>query len=249
MGISARGDGLADEKQYILITRPEALGAETAAQIEAQFPGQFETVIAPLLHIVSEPADPDLDGLQGVLFTSRNGVEEAAKRWSLTHLPALCVGDATTRAAQRADFAAFSASGDTSTLATLVVESYLPDAGDFLYLRGAESAGDLAGTLAVEGISLREAIIYDQRPKDLPEDILDQLAADGFDAVMLYSPRTAALFAQAVHELPKIRPVRAICMSAAVAREIENSERFVAVIADRPDQQAMLSCLAMGNVT
>jgi len=96
---------------------------------------------------------------------------------------------------------------------------------------------------------LREAIIYDQRPKDLPEDVLDQLAADGFDTVMLYSPRTAALFAQAVSELPKIQPVRAICMSAAVAQEIQESEQFVAVIADRPDQSAMLSCLAMGNVT
>jgi len=130
---SAGGCVLVIEKRNILITRPAVQAAETAEIIEEQFPGVFETVAAPLLEIVSEQADPDLDGLQGVLFTSRNGVEEAAKRWELTHLPALCVGDATTLAAQRCGFAAFSASGDTSTLATLVVQSYLPNAGDFLY--------------------------------------------------------------------------------------------------------------------
>jgi len=51
----AGGCGLADEKHYILITRPEAQGAETAAMIEEQFPGQFETTCVPSALVMQQP--------------------------------------------------------------------------------------------------------------------------------------------------------------------------------------------------
>lgn len=232
------------EKPRILITRPSTLGEETVKQIELAYPNCFEMTLAPLLRIVEEPADPDISGLQGVLFTSRNAVEVAARRWELTHLPALCVGDATARAAQAAGFSALSAAGDSSTLATLAVQCHLPDAGDFIHLRGAESIGDLAGTLASEGIGLREAIIYDQRPDDLSSDVLDLLAADAYAAVLLYSPRTASLFAQVIGELPPIQPLQAICMSHAVAEALGPNSELHVKIAEKPDQIAMIAALS-----
>lgn len=232
------------EKVHILITRPSPRGDETAAQIEMAFPDRFQMTVAPLMRSVDEPADPDLNELQGVLFTSRNAVEVAARRWDLTHLPALCVGDATTKAAQQAGFSAHSAAGDSSTLATLAVQSYLPGAGDFLHLRGADSIGDLAGTLAVEGIGLREAIIYDQRPCDWGEDVLDLLAGDAFQAVLLYSPRSAALFAQVMDELPPVAPLKAFCLSQAVADALGPATNMHVEIAEKPDQIALFACLS-----
>ncbi len=231
------------EKPRILITRPQGLAEETVNRIEAAFPGRFDCTIAPVLRIVDEPAEPDLEGLQGVLFTSRNAVEAAARRWELTHLPALCVGDATAKAATRAGFSAYSAAGDSSTLATLAVQSYLPDAGDFIHLRGAESIGDLAGSLAVEGIGLREAIIYDQRPCELDEDVLDLLAGGAFRAVLLYSPRSAALFTQFAGEFPPAEPLMACCMSHAVAEALGPDSELEVQIAEKPDQIALFSCL------
>ena len=232
------------DKPRILITRPERQAAETAEAIAQAYPDRFDVTVSPLLAITEEPADPDFDNLQGVLFTSRNAVEVAAHLWSLQHLPALCVGDATARAAEAAGVTAFSAEGDASTLSTLAVQAYLPEAGDYIHLRGAESAGDIAGALAAEGIGLREAIIYDQRPVDLSEDTLDLLAADAISAVMLFSPRTASLFEQAVAELPLPVSTTAICISPAVAESLSDETVTAKSVAVRPDLTAMLATLS-----
>lgn len=231
-------------KPHILITRPTLRAKETAQAVELAFPDHFDLTLAPLLEVVEEPADPDLDGVQGVLFTSQNAVEVAARRWELTHLPALCVGNATTQAAQKAGFAAHSAEGDASTLATLAVMSYLPGAGDYLHLRGEHGAGDLAGALAVEGIGLREAIIYDQRPVSLPEDVLDLLAAGEFDAVLLYSQRTAALLLDAIKDVPLPLQTSLIALSHGVAEALPNAISKRLIVAERPDQPAMLAQLS-----
>ena len=108
--------------------------------LAAELPGRFRPVVSPVLEIVPLPAPLDLDGLQGLIFTSANGVEQFAARSPDRSLPAWCVGAMTAAAARRAGFAARSADGDVGDLAALVVAGHRPGAGDFLHLRGAHAA-------------------------------------------------------------------------------------------------------------
>jgi len=111
----------------ILITRPQDQSEQFAALVQAAFPGRFEPIISPLLEIRPEPGSVDTSGAQALLFSSRNGVQEFAKRSSERSLPALCVGDATAQEATRLGFSAMSSGGDASSLAALAAQSYLPD--------------------------------------------------------------------------------------------------------------------------
>ena len=96
----------------LLLTRPRAQSQAFAAALEARLPGRFRPVIAPLIEIAPVPGALDLAGLQGLIFTSANGVEQFAARTADRSLPAFCVGEMTAAAARGAGFAARSADGD-----------------------------------------------------------------------------------------------------------------------------------------
>ena len=86
----------------LLLTRPRAQSEAFAAVLAAELPGRFRPVVSPILEIVPLPAPLDLDGLQGLIFTSANGVEQFAARSPDRSLPAWCVGEMTAAAARRA---------------------------------------------------------------------------------------------------------------------------------------------------
>ena len=136
------------DARTILLVRPEAQAAAFAAALDARFPGRFRPVPAPVFAIEPLPVTIELDGVQGLVFTSVHGVAAFAARQLATALPAWCVGAATAAAARAAGFAAVSADGDAAALARLVAEVWRPGAGDVLHLRGAHAAGDLVGAPA-----------------------------------------------------------------------------------------------------
>ena len=68
------------DPRTLLLTRPRAQSQAFAEVLAARLPGRFRPVISPLLEIVPLPAPLDLDGLQGLIFTSANGVEQFAAR-------------------------------------------------------------------------------------------------------------------------------------------------------------------------
>jgi uroporphyrinogen-III synthase len=149
-----------------------------------------ETVVSPLLEIVIADALPPL--APALVLTSQNGVAAYHALGGPAGLPCWCVGPATAEAARAAGLKVRGWAPDAAVLARTVPA----DAPPILHLRGAVQRGDLAADLRRRGIDARSAPIYAQEPRPLSDAGLAAMARGA--VVPLYSPRTAALLAQAV---------------------------------------------------
>jgi uroporphyrinogen-III synthase len=232
------------EPRTLLLTRPRAQSVDFAEALAARLPGCFRPVIAPLIEIVAVPAALDLAGIQGLLFTSANGVEQFAARSRERGLTAFCVGDMTAAAARRAGMRARSADGDVAALAALVAAASDPGGGPFLHVRGRHAAGDLVGRLAAAGVPARAAEIYDQAPRALSGEARALLAAGRADVLAFFSPRSARLFAEAARAAGwELAAATAVSLSAATdaALDVGAGARR---IAPAPTREGMLAALA-----
>ena len=229
----------------LLLTRPEAQSRDFAKALDAALPGRFDCVIAPLLRIAPAPGELDLDGAQGILFTSANGVAQFAARSADRALPAWCVGAMTAEAASRAGFSARSADGDVRALAELVADRCDPARGPLVHVRGRHAAGDLAGALAARGLTVRAAEIYDQTPCPIAPDAAARLEEGAIDAVAIFSPRSAAAFsAEARERAWDLSPVTTVSISAAADAALRGSQPGARTVARRPDREGMIAALA-----
>lgn len=215
----------------ILVTRPSPEGTATAKAL-AKTAG-VAVVECPLLHIETLGTLPEMTGIQGLIFTSRNGVR-AYRDLAGPDLPAICVGEATAHAARDAGLTARVVGGDVDGLiAGLTAQK--PD-GPLLYLRGETIRSDIAGPLAAAGIETRQAIVYRQSLLDLSAEATDLLSGRRPVIVPLYSARTAARLS----ELARPRaPLYLVAMSAAVARAATLPAESK-IIAEAPDAPAMI---------
>ncbi len=233
----------------LLLTRPVEDAAPLAALLREQ---GHEVLLAPLLEIreLAAPA-PALDGVQAVLLTSANGARALARAAvdpATFSLPAFAVGEASAEAARQAGFTSVeSADGDVAGLARLVVERLRPDAGALLHAAGTRLAGDLAGDLAGHGFEVRRAVLYEAATATaLPEAAVTALTESRLDAVLLFSPRTAATFARLVAQAglaaacPKLI---AYCLSPAVAAKLAGLDWRRIAVARRPEQEHLLGLL------
>jgi len=211
----------------ILITRPE----EDAAPLADILTGLgHEVRVEPLLSVrLRDGAALDTADAQALLFTSANGVRAAAQLTTSRHLPALCVGDATARAAREAGFTRVeSASGDVHGLAELVRAICSPDGGPLLHVAGSVSAGDLGGDLR------------------LSDEAQAALAGRRIDAVTLFSPRTARTFARIVQEAGlggMLDTVDLLCLSTAVAEALGALPKRRVLVAAEPTQTALIDLI------
>jgi uroporphyrinogen-III synthase len=233
------------EPRILLVTRPRAQAEAFAAALEARLPGRFRPVVAPLIAIAPVAATLDLAGLQGLIFTSANGVERFVALSPERGLPAFCVGAMTAAAARAAGFAVHSADGDVAALAALVAGAARPGAGAFLHLRGRHAAGDLVGRLAAAGVPTRAAEIYDQAPAPMPAEAQALLARGAVAAVALFSPRTAGHFAAAARAAAwDLGGVTAISLSAAADAGLAGLGLGRRLVAPEPTREGMLAALA-----
>jgi uroporphyrinogen-III synthase len=196
-----------------------------------------------------EGATLDVTGAQALLFTSANGVRAAARLTTERAVPALCVGDATARAAREAGFSRVeSASGDVDALSSLVTALCRPAAGPLIHVAGTVSAGDLAGGLATAGFTVERAVLYEAVAAErLSAAARDALATGKIDAVALFSPRTARTFARVVHEEAldsMLGTVDMLCLSTAVADALESLPRRRLLVAAEPTQDALIDLLS-----
>jgi len=233
------------DPRTLLLTRPSAQSQAFAEALAERLPGRFRPVISPLLEIVPLPAPLNLDGLQGLVFTSVNGVEQFAARSPDRHLPAWCVGDMTAAAARQAGFAARSANGDVADLADLIAAGHRPGAGAFLHVRGAHAAGDLTGRLAARGVPARAAAIYDQAPQPLSAEALDLLATGRIYVLTFFSARTARLFTASGEGAGwDLARATAVSLSADADAAFAGPEPARRHIARTPTRDGMLAALA-----
>ncbi|MAN80704.1 MAG: uroporphyrinogen-III synthase [Rhodospirillaceae bacterium] len=232
----------------VLVTRPEQDAAATAARLRDL---GHDPLITPLMAVRFLPGPPlDLAGVQALLVTSANGARALAARQAgaETRLPVLAVGDATARAARDLGFAEVeSAGGDVDDLARLAAARLRPGGGVLLHVAGSKVAGDLAGMLAQAGYTCRRSVLYDAQPvADLPAAAQAALRDGSVAAVLLYSPRTAALFrelVQAAGLCAALKDVTAFCLSNNVAARAGAGWPGLVVTA-QPTEQAMMDAVA-----
>jgi len=228
----------------VLITRPREDAAPLAARLAAK---GIDSLIEPLLLIHLLPGAPlDLAGLQGLLVTSANGVRAFAARQPDRDIPVYAVGDASARAAGEAAFAeVHSAGGDVDTLADLVADRLDPDDGALLHIAGSAVAGDLAGRLEGAGFGYRRAVLYAaETATSLSEDALSALRGGGLQGVMMFSPRTAATFAELLAQAGLAAAcggLEGFCLSAAVQARVAHLPWRRLTVAERPEQDALLA--------
>lgn len=237
----------------VLVTRPHPDAESTARRVETR---GYEPVIDSLLTIrwLDVPY-PSLDGVQGGLFTSANGVRGLARLGPLPHLPVWTVGAATAAVAREAGFTTVtSADGDVATLVQAVRRDLRPENGALLHVAGSKVAGDLAGDLEGAGFHVRRAALYEtQAAETLAPAAVRGLTEEGLAAVLFFSPRTAGVFVRLILRAGlarHCRNVEALCLSPACAQAAVQSDtgsllswRAVRA-AERPTEESLLALLA-----
>lgn len=230
----------------VLVTRPREDAEPLVALLAAQ---SIEVVVAPLLAIVPRAdASIDLAGAQAVLLTSANGARMLARLTQRRDILVLAVGAVTGVAAREQGFAEVRvAGGDVAALAALAA-TLDPAGGTLVHVAGTTVAGDLAGTLARRGFTVRRAVVYDAVPApDLPAAARDALTAGTIGAVLLFSPRTAATFLGLVRKArleASLAGIDAVCLSEAVAIKARAARWRAVRVALRPDTQALIALIA-----
>lgn len=228
----------------ILITRPAAAARALARELEAR---GHQTSIEPLLSI--EPIDrvaPDLAGVQAIILTSAHAVPALDRRAHA--LPVFTVGEATAAAARAAGCARVVAgAGDATRLAALISGRLRPETGLLLHLAGADVRPGLDQPLREAGFQLRRQVVYRARPARHLSARTEALLRDrAVDAVLLFSPRTAATFARLIedHQLgASLGKTEAICLSAAVAEACCGLRWGAVRVAPRPAEEAVVQLL------
>jgi uroporphyrinogen-III synthase len=228
---------------HALITRP----LEDAKPLAELLAGRgVECTVEPLLEIAPHPeAIIDLEGVRALLFTSANGVRAFAAKSARRDLKVLTVGDGSATVAREVGFSDVTAAGgDVDALAALVIRDLDPTAGPLFHGAASVLAGDLQGKLEQAGFTLRRVVLYEAKAATtLTPETRMNLALGGVDMVLLFSPRTARTFAELwrAAEAPSLGRTTALCLSAAVAREIAELGWQRIETAANPDQPAMLT--------
>ena len=232
----------------LLLTRPRDESEALAALLATR---GHQCLVEPLLEVVFHSDQAlELEGAQAVLLTSANGARALAARSEAHGLPAFAVGASTAEAARRAGFDAVeSAGGDVNSLAALVAERLRPADGALVHVAGQTVAGDLAALLP--DFEVRRVTLYEAKPAEaLSETTVAALKAGELDGALLFSPRTAALLAELGRKADAAEAfgaVSAFCLSEAVADAARPLPWRRILVAERPEQAALLDMLEREN--
>lgn len=234
---------------HVLITRPEPDAAVFRAQIEAL--GHTVT-LEPLLRIEHLPIDATaLDGVTGLIVTSRNGLRGLASGSTFNAargLPIIAVGPGTAQLARELGFARVVAgSGTANDLVPVIVNAARGQQGWIAHVRGEDVAFDLRTALRAHAIELREIVTYRALPaRSFQPQTKELMAAGAIDAAILMSPRTGAIFARLVASeglQEAVRKLVLLCLSPAVAAAIEPLAPARVEVAESPNSAAMLAAV------
>jgi uroporphyrinogen-III synthase len=119
-------------------------------------------------------------------------------------------------------------------LARATVQWAKPENGALLHAAGARTKGDLAAALTEAGFSVRTEILYEAVAATALPD------TGTAEAVLLYSPRGAKVFAALAG---RTDDMLAICISAATAEALRPRAFRQILVAEKPDQEALLARL------
>jgi uroporphyrinogen-III synthase len=237
----------------VLVTRPTPDNEATVVALRER---GFEALLAPMLRF--EPVQPrdEADATYGaVIATSANALRalqsnpiDPAER----ELPLFAVGQHTAQAAEQAGFAkVISADGDASALRDTIIAAakakQIKKALPLLYLAGADLARDLAGDLGGRGFTVVTRTTYRMTAVgELPRPAREAFAANGIEAVLHYSRRSARAFVDAARaggvEISALAVLQG-CISDNVAALLREAGATQLVTARSPDENALLEAL------
>jgi uroporphyrinogen-III synthase len=228
----------------LLVTRPEPEASDLATRLRAQ---GHTVLLAPLTRIVFAPEPDGLAAPAAIAVTSRNGVRalaswQAAKAWRGVTLYA--VGAATTAAAREAGFPDVrSAAGDAAALAALIRDDFDPAAGSILYAAARDRTVELAAVLPGVSVTTVEAYAAEAVSR-LDADVVDALRAGAIDGVLLFSRRTAEIFADltfAAGVQRMLAQTRLYALSAQVAQPLAPLRPAPILVASQPNEAGLLA--------
>lgn len=230
----------------VLLTRPQYDSERVATTLCKR---GHEVIVSPLMAVDFVGTGAlEMGGVQAIVATSANGIRALAGRTTRRNLPVFAVGPQTAAGARAAGFAAVkNAQGDSATLAGAVSESIKPEDGVLLHPAGAHHGAALASILSAQGFQVRTEIVYAAR--DLPSlsaEAIARLRARTVDAAMLFSPRSAQLFAAAVERAnlqAEMSSLRAVCIGHAAAAALSSLPLLAAATAQAPNQDSMIALL------
>ena len=240
----------------IIVTRPQPDNETTGASLRAR---GFDVLLAPMLRFepvaLLEGEDADAD-YAAIIVTSANALRAIepqlpGHRW--LKLPLLAVGDRTAAAARRAGFSKIiSAEGDSQDLRELILAKARGKKREFgrgplLYLAGADLSRDLAGELGAAGFEVVTQTAYRMLPvAHLPRDVCEGFAAQGIEAVLHYSRRSARAFLEAARDEGVEISALAIpqcCLSETVAGVLREAGATQVTVAAAPDENALFGAM------
>jgi uroporphyrinogen-III synthase len=225
----------------LLVTRPEADGARTAALLRAC---GHEVMLAPLLRIELIDFELPDKAWSAVVMTSANAARAVARhprRETITALEVFTVGRHTAEAARAAGFRRLhSAAGDKDDLADLLRACLGEHSAPLLYLAGEERAGDLA----TSGMPVVTVVAYRAiKAERFAPAVAAALAQGALDGVLHFSARTAQAYLDcAARERMLERALAPVhfCLSQQVAQPLSAAGATAIRIALRPDEAAMV---------
>ncbi len=237
----------------IAVTRAPEDAAAFAAGLEAL---GCEPVLEPLLHLLFSTAVtvPERD-YQAVLVTSANavrGLEASNLVQRLKSLPVYAVGKSSAAAARVAGFTEIhSADGDLPALHSLVVAALADKTRPLLYAAGLTVSGDLKGMLESDGWQVERLVLYRAEAATVfSSSFASQLEGGRIDAVTLFSPRTARIWAGLANTpalIASVAYIRHFCLSEAVGQAVTSTFTNVDLtvdVSETPDMEAMLAMIA-----
>ena len=232
-----------------LVTRPAEDAADTAAQLEAM---GIEPVVAPVTSIERIARGPlDLDGVQALLVTSRNGVRALADATPVRDIPLLAVGDSTAALAREAGFRSVaSADGASDDLVRLSASMLDPAAGRLIHAAGEAAGGTLCQALGAQGFKAEPEVLYRAVPAPLPERVRELLATGCIAFAVFLSAGAAFAFAELLREEQTEEwcgRMTAICLSDQVAEAAAALPWRAIRRAARPDLPSLLAAIPMAG--
>ena len=178
---------------YLLMTRPRAASERFVAQLPPKVLERVKVIYSPLLDIRPIEGKIGMSGHGGLIFTSANGVQAAARLTGDRSLPAYCVGEVTTATAARAGWQAEMAGETAEALFANLLRRRPP--GPLLHLRGEHSRGNLAERLTQSGLTVRDQAIYRQLLLPFSDEAREAMQGVLPVIAPVFSPRTARQFA------------------------------------------------------
>lgn len=236
----------------LLLTRPQH---ESDALAQILCSQGHEVLVEPLLSIVVDHTVMiGSENPQAILVTSVNGARALSAHHDIQHytgVPVFAVGQATADALGGFNVVHVGSNGVAGLFETICA-MLEPTKGSLLYVRGVHVAGTLTEDLRRSGYRVNHAVLYEAIETTLFSTIVIQRFLDSqIDGVVLFSPRTAAVFSTLVEKAGlsiHLEDVTFYCLSQNVSDSLQLSEiqvRDQTVISSLPTQESLISAIQL----